>query len=321
MRPRQRCVRVAMPRRRGATDGQRVGQRRQPVGRAGGARRRRPCRPGCRGGRPAAPTSSTSPRRASSRGSGSAWASSTTPVGAAAPRGSTPGSASDRPQPVQRARAGRRTSGGQQRSGRRASPPASPRRGQVPGQGDVFDHVPRPPASRPPASTSARALERHALAVGHRADRAAHGAAALGRAEAVDERGQHRGVQPLRTRASGSEPAADGDEVAAVGDAPGPPARRAARARVGCRRRGSPPSRRSAARRPCCERPRLARPAGGQRCARVTTRAPAARGDVGRGVGALVVDHDHLGDAGRADDGVEQRADASGLVARRDHHA
>ena len=139
------------------------------------------------------------------------------------------------------------------------------------------------------------------------------------RAEPVDERGEHRRVQPAARCGRALEPPGDRHEVEAVRCAPAP------RARVGSSGSGrvsaSSVTTQSvvAARNPCCSAHALpAQPSGSGSPAHDA--GTESGGDVRRAVARLVVDHDHLLHARRPDDALEQRTDPARLVARRDHH-
>ena len=71
---------------------------------------------------------------------------------------------------------------------------------------------------------------------------------------------------------------------------------------------------------PLLKRPCLAGPAGGKGVS-CDHRGAGSAGDRSGRIGRLIVDDDHLGDAGPADDLFEQRADPVGFVPGRDDHA
>ena len=156
--------------------------------------------------------------------------------------------------------------------------------------------------------------ERHALPVGELPMRR-HPARVARRAEAVDERGEHRRVQPAHTGCRALEPPADADGVEPVGNGAGHERPGQFGRRTGVGVEGDHPLA-DRGLDPLLQCPRLTRPPGGQRRTGDHPR-PGRSGERSGAVAALVVDHHHLCHTGCRTKGVEHRADARRFVAGR----
>ena len=230
-------------------------------------------------------------------------------------RDSTSGSASERPQPVPGV--GERLEHAHRQQVARVEEADTPAHGrETTRERDVFDdvvlHQLQPPDVEEPST-----VERRALAVAEQS----LGAAALRPrwTEPVDQGRQHRRVQPAAPGGRAVEPTRHREEVEAVAGRPSHQRGGQHRIRpcVGVERHhpfsgGSPDS--------LLQRPGLARPAVGEWGA-LDHPCAGPSSDRGGVVGRLVVDHDHLVDAGGADDRVEQRPDPACFVTSGDHDA
>ena len=159
--------------------------------------------------------------------------------------------------------------------------------------------------------------EGHALTVGQH-PRRRWSMACSHRAEAVDQRRQHRRVQPTQTGRRADEARPGREQVPAVVGGAGDEGCWERGVGLGVGVEGDDPLGRCRVE-PLLQRPRFADPSTGQRSTDDDASAESRR-DRRRRVARFVVDDDHLVHAGRADDGPQARFDPRCLVARRDDH-